>query len=305
MLPFPEFQFEAPSTVEELLPLAAAPGVRLVAGGTDLLPSLKHRLFSVDTVVSLARVASLRAIQNEDDHLCIGATATLREVAQHPVVQQRFPALAAACRTVATSTIQAMGTLGGNVMLDVRCLFYNQPDGWRASIGGCLKCEGDTCHVARTGTGCYAAHSADTVPVLWLLGAQLEFVSTQGTRTVGIDQLYKTDGIDRLSVQSGEVLTRILIPLAAGTVVHRKVRLRGAIDYPALLTAVRIDGAGATAVLSALGPTPVAITADKASDLPELAWQAARPLNTHAISTSWRKHMVRVEVERALAEAKG
>ncbi len=303
MLPFPAFRFEAPSTVDELLPLAAAPGARLVAGGTDLLPSLKHRLYQVDTVVSLGRISTLRSITDEASHLSIGATATLREVASHPVVQERFPALAAACRTVATSTIQAMGTLGGNVMLDVRCRFFNQPDGWRDSIGGCLKCSGTTCHVARTGTGCYAAHSADTVPVLWLLGAQLEFTSVSGTRTIGIEALYKTDGIDRLTQLPGEVLTRIYIPPPSGTIVHRKVRLRGAIDYPALLTAVRVDGGTATAVVSALGPTPVAITTDQASDLPELAWRAARPMNTHTISTSWRKHMVRIEVSRALAEA--
>jgi len=303
MLPFPAFAFEAPTTIDELLPLAAAPGARLLAGGTDLLPSLKHRLFQADVLVSLGRVEALGTITEESGGLSIGATATLRDVARHPVVLAQYPALASACRTVATSTIQAMGTLGGNVMLDVRCLFFNQPDGWREAIGGCLKCAGTVCHVARSGTGCYAAHSADTIPVLWLLGADLELASAQGVRVVGIDTLYKTDGIDRLAIEPGEVLTRIRLPAPTGPVVYRKVRLRGSIDYPALLTAVRRDGDGATAVLSALGPQPLAIVADRAAELPELAWQAARPLNTHAISTVWRKHMVRVEVQRALAEA--
>jgi 4-hydroxybenzoyl-CoA reductase subunit beta len=304
MLPFPRFGFEAPDTLTDLLPLAAAPGAKLLAGGTDLLPSLKHRLFTAEILVSLGRVEALRRITEESDGLSIGATATLRDIARHPIVRERYPALAAACRTVATSTIQAMGTLGGNVMLDVRCIFFNQPDGWRAAIGGCLKCEGDVCHVARTGTGCYAAHSADTVPVLWLLGATLELASVGGTRTVPLAEFYRVDGIDRVAIEPGEVLTRIRLPPPTGPIAHRKLRLRGSIDYPALLTAVRMDGDGATAVLSAIGPQPVVIAADNADDLAELAWRAARPLNTHAISTPWRKHMVRVEVHRALAEVR-
>jgi 4-hydroxybenzoyl-CoA reductase subunit beta len=303
MLPLPPFRLERPETLAELLPLAAEPGSRLLAGGTDLLPSLKHRLFSADCLVSLAGVQGLSSIEQTQGGLRIGATATLWDVADHPVVQERYPALAAACRTVATSTIQAMATLGGNVMLDVRCIYYNQPDGWRESIGGCLKCDGSICHVARTGSGCYAAHSADTVPVLWLLGAEIELVCSTGSRSVDLDALYGEDGIERLRTKPGEVLTAITLPAPTGRTVHRKLRLRGSIDYPALLVAVRREGAGATAVLSAIGPRPIAVQTERAEDLVEAAWAAAKPLNTHAISTPWRRQMVRVEVGRALIEA--
>ncbi len=301
MLPLPPFRLECPDTIEQLLPLAAVPGSRLLAGGTDLLPSLKHRLFQAEVLVSLGRVDALGGIEQREAGLRIGATARLWDVARHPAVCQAYPALAAACRTVATSTIQAMATLGGNVMLDVRCIYFNQPDGWRESIGGCLKCEGDVCHVARTGTGCYAAHSADTVPALWLYGAKVELQSTTGTRLLPMPSLYGSDGIDRLHIQPGEVLTAIHLPPPAGPVHHRKVRLRGAIDYPALLVAVRRDGAGATAIVSAIGPAPIEVSADRMEDLAEQAMAAARPLNTHAISTSWRRAMVRVEVARAVA----
>jgi 4-hydroxybenzoyl-CoA reductase subunit beta len=301
MLGFPPFAFEAPTTMERLLTLAAIPGAKLLAGGTDLLPNLKHRLIDAELVVSLNRVAALGQLRDTAAGLEIGATVTLAALARHPVVLQRYPALAVAAKTVATSTIQAMATLGGNVMLDVRCTFFNQPEGWRESIGGCLKCEGTVCHVARTGTGCYAAHSADTVPVLWLMGAELVFASTSGTRTVGISKLYEDDGIARLSTRPGEVLTTIVLPPNPGAIASRKVRQRPAIDYPAVLVAVRRDGDGASAVLSAIGPRPIEVNAERADDLPELAWRAARPLNTHTVSTSWRKHMVRVEVRRALA----
>ncbi len=302
MLPLPRFALQCPESLGELLPLAAEPGAKLLAGGTDLLPSLKHRLLSADVLVSLSRVP-LSGITQTDAGLRIGAGTTLIDVALNEVVQADYPALAAACKTVATSTIQAMGTLGGNIMLDVRCIYFNQPDTWRDSIGGCLKCEGSVCHVARTGSGCYAAHSADTVPALWLLGAQLELQSTSGVRQLALSDLYKEDGIDRLSIAPGEVLTAITLPKPTGTTVHRKLRLRGAIDYAALLVAVRRQGDGAQAVISAIGPQPIAVSAESADDLTELAWDAAKPLNTHAISTAWRRQMVRVEVSRALKDA--
>lgn len=302
MLPLPSFSFEAPDRWEDALALAHAPGSRLLAGGTDLIPSLKHRLFQPEVLVSLARLPDLADVREEQGGLSIGAMCTLRELSAHPIVLHRYPALAAACLTVATPTLQRMATLGGNLMLDTRCVYYNQPDGWRESLGGCLKADGQVCHVAPAGTGCYAAHSADTVPALWLYGATVELRSRRGTRRVPVAALYGDDGRTWLRVQPGEILARVHLPPAGGPVVHRKVRLRGTIDYGALLVAVRREGEGARAVLSALGPRPVEVHADRAEELPELAWRAARPLNTHVVSTTWRKHMARVEVRRALTE---
>lgn len=306
MLPFPSFAYEAPDRLDDALQLAAEGGVQIVAGGTDLLPSIKHRLFAPRALLSLRRLGLDTITDGPGHSLRIGAAATLRSVRTDLRVRNRYPALAAACETIATRTIQEMGTLGGNVMLDTRCLFYNQPAGWRESIGGCLKADGHVCHVAPRGKGCYAAHSADTIPALWLLNAQLEFASAAGgTRTIAVSDLFGSDdGRDWLTVMPGELLVAIHLPAPASEpVVHRKLRLRGAIDYGLLLVAVQRQGMGARAVISAVGPRPVFVEAEAVGDLPELARKAAQPLNTHAVATTWRKHMIRVEVKRALAEA--
>ena len=301
MLPLPKAEYEAPRTVDEAVRLLAEPGAMPISGGTDLIPSIKHRLFEPSLYVSTRRIAGLADIvEGPDGTLRIGAAATLRAVARHPLVLARYSALAAACGTVATPTIQNMATIGGNVMLDTRCLYYNQPAGWRAALGGCLKAEGEVCHVARTGAGCYAASSADTSPVLWCYGARLRLLSAEGPRELAISELFGEDGREPVRLRPGELLTELVLPRVEFPVVHRKLRRRGAIDYGLLLVAVRREGEGATAVLSALGPRPVEVHAERAEDLPELAWRAARPLNTHAVSTGWRKHMVRVEVRRAL-----
>lgn len=303
MLPFPSFGHEAPDSLEDALPIAASEGVQLVAGGTDLLPSIKHRLFSPKTLLSLQRLGLDAIADGPNGGLSIGATATLRQVRRDPRVLEHYPALSEACATIGTRTIQEMGTLGGNVMLDTRCLFYNQPAGWREAIGGCLKAEGRVCHVAPRGQGCYAAHSADTIPSLLLYGATLEFASTAGRRQVAVADLYGDDGRTWLNSQPGEILVAIHLPPPTAPVVHRKLRLRGAIDYGLLLVAVQRQGDGARAVISAVGPRPIVVDVAKADDLPEAARKAAQPLNTHAIATTWRKHMIRIEVKRALAEA--
>ncbi len=300
MLPFAPFSLDAPDTWPTAHGLLAEPGARLVAGGTDLLPSMKHRIFRPGLLVSVRRLPGLRTVdETPDGGLQLGAGLTLREVSRLAAVRARYPALAAACVTVATPTIQAMATLGGNVMLDTRCVYYNQPEGWRAGIGGCLKCEGSVCHVAPKGKGCYAAHSADTVPVLWLYGARLMLSSAAGERVVPISEMYRDDGIAWHGALPGEVLTRVILPPPSGSVVHRKGRIRAAIDYGFLLVAASRSAEGYRAVVSAIGPRPIEVTGATPEALAEAAFLAAQPLGTHLQPAPWRKKVVRVEVRRA------
>lgn len=295
MLPFAPFSLETPDTWAMCHDLLVSPGALLVAGGTDLLPSMKHRLFRPEVLVSMRRLPDLRAVTElPDGGVALGAGLTLREVAR--ITRDRWPALAAACRTVATPTIQETATLGGNVMLDTRCVYYNQPEGWRAGIGGCLKCDGAVCHVAPRGKGCYAAHSADTIPALWMYHARVELRYNGDTRNVSIADLYRDDGIAWHGVRRGEVVSRVILPPAGGAVVHRKLRTRQAIDYGLLLVAVG-DG-GTRAVISAVGPRPIEVHAPVGA-LAQAAFEAVQPLGTHLPPATWRKKMVRVEVERA------
>ncbi len=306
MLPLPSFSWSAPDRLDDVLDRVGENGVQIVAGGTDLLPSLKHRLFQPRELVSLWRLPGLRGVrETAQGGLAIGAMSTLLQVREDPRVRARWPALAAACGTVATRTIQGMGTLGGNVLLDTRCLYYNQPKGWRDSIGGCLKAEGTVCHVAPRGTGCYATQSSDTVPALLLYEAELLVRSRSGERRVPLASLYGEDGRDPHLLRPDELLVEIHLPPPGPPVLHRKVRPRGAIDYGSLLVAVRRQGEGGSAVVSALGPRPVVVHAERIEDLAQLAWKASNPLSTHHWPSTWRKHMVRVEVSRAVAELTG
>ena len=243
-----------------------------------------------------------RVVAGESGALVVGAGLTLRHIATHPDVLLHHPALAAAARSVATPTIQAMATLGGNLMLDTRCVYYNQPSGWRAALGGCLKCEGTICHVAPKGKGCYAAQSADTVPVLSLLGAVAVFEALSGTVRVPVAELYDGDGRDWITAPRGSLLTHVELPAPQNPIAYRKLRQRGAIDYGLLLTAVQRNEGGFRAVISAVGPAPISVSAPDGASLEEAAYAAVQPLATHLPAATWRKKLVRVEVRRAVME---
>ena len=300
MLPFPKCTFHFPASLSDALSIKNELSAMFIAGGTDLGPSMKHRLFTPQHLISLQTIPKMKDIELIDNSLHIGAMARLIDVQKSTLVQEKLPVLAQALSLIGTHTIQHMGTIGGNIMLDTRCLYYNQPEGWRQSINGCLKADGTVCHVAPKGKGCYAAHSADSVPLLWLLDAKIAFQSLNGPQTIPLRTLYGQDGRTWLDGIKNMILTSLIVPLPDFKLAHRKVRLRASIDYAQLLVAVKKQGQMAEAVISAVGPQPIHVKG-QVNTLPDIAYQATQPLKTHSPNPTWRKHMVRIEVQRALS----
>jgi 4-hydroxybenzoyl-CoA reductase subunit beta len=246
MLRLPKFELRRPRELSEAIALLveAGPTSVVVAGGTDLVPNMKHELFTPEVVVSLEAVPELRGIRREGDGaLSIGAMTSLADVAASELVRAQAPALAQACSLVAGPQLRSMGTLGGNVMLDTRCQWYNQTHFWRQALGFCMKKDGTACHVVEGGKNCVAAASNDSAPALMTLGASLEIEGPTGRRSVAIDDFWSADGIRNKKIGHGEILVRIRVP--APPPGHRgaygKLRDRGSIDFPLLGVAVRLD----------------------------------------------------------------
>lgn len=321
MLRLPPFEYHRPETVAEAVGLLdRLEDAMVIAGGTDVIPNMKHRLHEPGHLVSLRNVAEIRGIELQDDTLALGAGATLAEVAGHPLIVTRTPALAAAASQVAGPQLRNAGTLGGNLCLDTRCTYYNQSYAWRRALGFCLKKDGDTCHVTQVGTKCVAAHSADTPPVLWALGATVDLVSSSGQRSVPVNEFFLADGIHNTVLEAGEIVTRIRVPLPAAGVrmAFQKVRPRRSIDFPALNLAVaaRLEGGrieSMRVVVSGLGSRPREVTGlDEVLGMPlddeaaaAVALQAhkqCRPLTNSIVDPEWRRAMIPVYVRRALAE---
>jgi len=322
MLRLPPYRHHRPASVAEAVALMGehAGSAMYVAGGTDLVPNMKHRLFEPAHLIALKGIEEMRGVGEEGGVLRIGAAETLSHIARHPEIVARFPALAAAAGHVAGPQLRNMGTIGGNLCLDTRCTYYNQSEFWRGALGYCLKKDGDVCHVTKVGKKCVAAHSADTPPVLMTLGATAMLVGPEGAREIPVSEFFVADGIANTRRSPEEIVTEVRIPLGAGTrrQAYEKLRQRKSIDFPLLTVAVAADVEGdgtvrsIDGVVTALGSRPRALSGwteaaagarlDDAliAELSDRAHRQCRPLENIIVDPDWRRAMVPVYVRRAL-----
>ncbi|MFT7462189.1 MAG: 4-hydroxybenzoyl-CoA reductase subunit beta [Pseudohongiellaceae bacterium] len=326
MLRLPTFDHLSPTTIDGVLEiLAENPGqARLLAGGTDLLPNLKHGIESAETLVSLGRVPGLAGIEASDHGaLTLGALVSLEDLAANEVVAARQPALVTAAGLVAGPHHRRMGTLGGNVCLNTRCVYINQSYFWREALGFCIKKDGTECHVVKGGKRCVAAASNDTAPVLMVAGAELLIASRErGQRTVPMTEFYVKDGVFNKQLEPDEMLLEVRVPApAAGWhSAYAKLRPRESIDFPRLSVAVGFslaDGqvSNLVIVVSAMAATPLVLKkVSEAAEgqapeeqlwdvLGQLAMKQCHPLTNIDGDKAWRREMVAVYVRRALREA--
>jgi 4-hydroxybenzoyl-CoA reductase subunit beta len=322
MLRLPVFEASSPRTLEEAVALLKEPGSRLIAGGTDLLPNLKHRLDAPSRLVSLDRVESLKTIRRDGDALVVGAAVTLSELAANSEVQKLSPSLSLAAGLVASPLIRNMGTIGGNVNLDTRCRYVNQTEFWRSAIGGCLKSEGDVCHVVPKGRSCVAAMSSDCVPVLISLGASFVQVGPDGEREVRAADYYNTDGVRHTNCGPGEVTAAIRLPISnkPTRATYAKWTVRKSVDFPLISIAMRFELAAdrsdaevvdAALVLGALAARPKELkcttlvgkglaSAELADALAELVYKQGKTLDNIPYEAGYRRKMLPVYAKRAL-----
>jgi 4-hydroxybenzoyl-CoA reductase subunit beta len=331
MMRLPKFTYRVPRTVAEAVKVFAdaGPDAQFVAGGTDLYPNMKRRQQMPKVVISVMRLPELNRVSGEGGRgLAIGASVTLTEICENEIIKRDYPVIASAARTISTPILRNMGTIGGNLLLDTRCNYYDQNYEWRKAINFCLKKDGDICWVAPGSAKCWAVQSSDLVPVMVAIGAKFRLVSSAGERTVAAAEFYKDDGIDYMNKRPDELLVDIHLPPANGwRASYQKLRRRGAFDFPVLGVAayVRVStGSGsdrvvvedAKIVLGGIAPSPVQVKEsakalignplgdDQIEAAAEAAYVKARPLDNTDFVYQWRKQMARQYTIRALESLK-
>jgi 4-hydroxybenzoyl-CoA reductase subunit beta len=312
------FELKRPASVAEASALLATSGARVIAGGTDLVPNLRRGIEAPATLVDVTGIAALDTLDLDANPRVIGASVTLARLAGDSRIAREYPALAQAAAEVAAPAHRNAGTLGGNLCLDTRCVFYNQSEWWRASNGYCLKRGGDTCHVAPQGKRCHAAFSGDVAPALIVLGAEVEIASANGTRTLALAQLYRDDGAKHLALEPGEFIVAVHLPPASrerGSA-YRKARVRGSVDFPlaGVAIAVSFDAARIAAIRVALTGTnshPLALAGTDAlvgqvvdeatlAALGKLVAKQVSPMRTTVTASNYRRQVASVVAQRLL-----
>ena len=318
------FVLRAPRSVTQALALLAAnPSSRILAGGTDLLPNLRRGIGAPGQLIDLRLVDELQRIERGAGAWSIGTGVTLQALASHSDIQSELPVLAQAAASIAGPSHRTVATLGGNLCLDTRCVFYNQSEWWRQSNNFCLKYKGDICHVAPQGSRCHAAWSGDLAPALIALDACVDILGSEGSRRIPLADLYQDDGAKPLKLLPGELLTAAHIPpqldgMRSG---YRKARIRGAVDFPlagvaarvllaqGLLTDLRValTGTNSQPILlqgtEALCQKPV--TAETLASLGKLVQKQVSPMRSTVTASNYRRQVASVLAQRLLGELTG
>jgi 4-hydroxybenzoyl-CoA reductase subunit beta len=248
---------------------------------------------------------------------------TLTTIEDSEFIRRHYPVLHEAVATVASPILRNMGTIGGNICLDTRCVWYNQSLTWRKSCGFCIKKDGDLCHVAPGGKKCWAVFSADSPAALLCLDAEIEIASPAGFRRIPLADFYTNIGDARMKLAANEMLTRVFLPdrTAGYRGSYRKLRLRGSIDYPlaGVAAALKKNAQGliedARVAITAVNPAPQLVPEARhalvgkplnehvATVIGELAARVAKPLTTSGLTPEYRREMIRVYAKRAVLAA--
>jgi 4-hydroxybenzoyl-CoA reductase subunit beta len=252
----PDFRVLNPKTLDEVIAARAAnPGSMPLGGGTDLVVNIRRGIVAPKVLIDMNRVQELHAIKADEKSLELGASVRLSEIAEHPAIKRHYPVLAQAAAHIAGPTHRNMGTVGGNLCIDTRCIFYNQSEWWRDANNHCLKTTGTICHVAPKSRGvCFATFAGDLAPALLTLGAEVDIAGPQGRRTIPLEKLYigfarqdvpvtgtQGDGKFYLSLRLGEIVTAVRAKNIPGLrSAYDKIRIRRSIEYPVASVAVAL-----------------------------------------------------------------
>ncbi len=321
----PNFQLHRPETVEDAVKArTTADNALYVAGGTDMLVNVRRGIEQPRNLVDLSAIKDIKTISMDSDGLHIGAGVTLKDLQRNEAIRENYPAVAQSAKAVAGATHQMYGTVGGNLCLDTRCLFYNQSEWWRKSNDYCLKERGDICHVAPGGKRCFAAFSGDMAPSMLIYNATVDIAGDGDIKRIPLRELYQNDGMDHLSLEPGELVISVHLPaeLAGDPSAYEKARIRGSIDFPLAGAAVRLrtDSGGLiedlAIALTAVNPYPQVVSglndligtklsAEGAIQIRDAVRKQAKPMRTTTVAPWYRRRVIGAIAKRLAEELAG
>lgn len=324
----PEFEYTQPRSVQEACSILAKRDGKaiLLAGGTALMVGLRYRLSRPAVVIGMKGLTALDYVgRNGSGGLGIGSMATLETLEKNPFVLKEYPLVAQAVEVVAVPSIRHEATIGGNLCLDTRCIYYNQSEFWRSGLKACFKLGGKICNAVEKGRHCQAVYQGDLGAVLLALGAEVKIASAKGEKVIPLAEFFTGRGEKPNVLRPDEILVEVRIPPAghgaAGA--YEKLRVREGMDFPMAGAAVIVKRSPggtiekAKIVLGAVGSSPVVVpkaatlleghkpTDDLLQSVSREAMDRAQPAGNLALNTSYRKKMVGVLVLRALRRALG
>jgi len=280
---------------------------RYLAGGTDVIVNKFQENEESSCLIDIMGIEELMKITNDGNILKIGSLVRLDDLKKNTEIKNNFPALLEAAQSVGSPIIRKSATIGGNLLCENRCSFYNQSEWWREAVGYCLKCDGDICIATGGKKKCFSKFVSDTAPVLISMNAQLEVADKGSTKTIALESIYTGDGINPRNLPKTSIIKNILLPFNQNfKTVFKKLRRREAVDFTSLTTAVTVNKSGnLKIVIGGVDPQPVSIEGilnGSSEEYIKLALRKTRVIDNDVYSRSYRREMIRVFLERSFLE---
>ncbi len=301
-----EKSYLIPNTIEQAIEMANANkgSFKYLAGGTDVMVNRFQGNENAPCLIDITKISELKGITKEGDFLRIGALEQLESLKNAKELQEEFPMLIEAALSVGAPLLRKTATIGGNVLCENRCLYYNQSEWWREAVGYCLKCEGDICIATQGKKACFSELVSDTAPALIAMDAEVEIIDTDRTKRVKLEGIYSGDGVNPLTISETGILSAIYLPLNRGFKTDfNKLRERQSLDFTSLTAAVAVDSKGMVKVaLSGVDPKAVVVigkVGDDREGMIKKAIKGARTIDNDMYSRKYRREMVRVYLERS------
>jgi 4-hydroxybenzoyl-CoA reductase subunit beta len=299
----------------------------ILAGGTDLIVQMKHRVIQPERVINLKGIPKLAYISERKSGLSIGPLTSLDDIASSKRIQEKYPALSQAAKEVGAYAHQVMGTIGGNLCQGNRCRYYNQSFFWRKGRTLCYKAGGKICHLVphrpagrRKPVECYSTYCGDLAPVLIALDAQIKVSGTDGERCFPLFKFYTHHGKKPLAIRKGEILKEVFVPSPSGKTLYLKWRLRNALEFPIVSLALHIEKKEngriqkAKIIFSAVGPGPVealeaetilekgSLDDERVEKASNQAVKEISPMRTSVFSPAYKRKMAGVLLRKGLEQ---
>jgi len=277
----PNFDYFAPETIQDVCALLKekGAGASVLAGGTDLMPKMKHGLQKPTSIVSLKNLKQLQEIKNgSNGEVIVGAGATHNDLVFSELLAAKYPSIGTAARQMAANPIRHRGTVGGNC--------------------------------------CSAVPSADLPPIFIALGANVKIVGSAGERIISLEEFFVGPG--KTVLAADEVLAEFIIPykgMTGSNYLKFGLRRSGSLAVVGVAVAVKMKGAvceDARIVMGAVAPTPLRakkaeemlkgkqVTDELIKEVAAMASTECKPITDHRGSAEYRRHLVGVFTKRAL-----
>lgn len=294
------------TTVQEAIEQAIANkgNFTFLAGGTDVMVNKFQGNETSGCLIDITKIEALKGITKQGNFLRIGALEILEELKFNADLKAEFPMLIEAALAVGSPLIRKTATIGGNVLCENRCLYYNQSEWWRESVGYCLKCSGDICIATQGKNACFSELVSDTAPALIAMDAEIEFIDENGTSRKKLEEIYTGDGVKPRNLSETTIVTALYLPLNRSfKTAFFKLRERESLEFTSLTTAVAIDKNNKLKIaLAGVDPKPVVVEGNVNDDKEELikkAVKAARAVDNDMYSRKYRREMISVYLKRS------